>query len=138
MTLLALENSSVAADNEFRPAAYDFALWRSQMKTMQDVDVVRNVARNLIVASDRSRVDVPSAEDHSDRLWRGSRRAARWAGRILAADEQTGAEAVLVIGPMSGILFRWLFIGRPAHRFASGSTVHTIVGRDAGELCFSR
>lgn len=124
--LVALENWDVKKNNEERRQADDLAVWRREMKDVQDIGAFRNVGRNLLIPG-RSVESIRIAEITAAGF--GVARTAPLLGRpLLPADEGSEAEPVLVIGHDvwqsrfdrdAGVIGRSVRVG---------ATSHTIVG----------
>ena len=124
--LVALENWDVKKHNEERRQADDLAVWRREMKTVQEIGAFRNIGRNLLIPG-RAVESIRIAEITADGF--NAARTAPLHGRpLLAADETFEAEPVLVIGHD---IWRSRFDGDPrviGRSVRLGATAHTIVG----------
>lgn len=124
--IVALENWNVSRNNEDRRAADDLAVWRREMKAIEEIGAFRNVGRNLIVPG-RAVESIRIAEITGAGF--GVARTAPLLGRpILASDERREAEPVLVIGYdvwQSRLGGDAAVIGRSVRL---GAAPHTIVG----------
>jgi putative ABC transport system permease protein len=124
--VVALENWDVDAHNEERQAIHDFADWRREMKTMEEVGAFRTIGRNLIVPGgtvEPARIAETTAS--------GFRivRATPVLGRTLVDDdERKGAPPVAVIGHD---VWQSRFAADPGivgREIRFGGVVHTVVG----------
>ena len=124
--LVALENWDVKKNNEERRQADDLAVWRREMKAVQEIGAFRNVGRNLIVPG-RTVESIRIAEITAAGF--GVARTSPLLGRpILPADERPEAEPVLVIGHdvwQSRFAGDARVIGQSVR---VGATAHTVVG----------
>jgi putative ABC transport system permease protein len=91
-----IRNWDVAANRVEERALHDFTVWRGALQSVTELGAWRDVTRNLIVAGGDARpVAVAEITTSAFRVAEG----APLMGRVLvAADEQAGAPAVVVIG----------------------------------------
>ncbi|HYR07194.1 MAG TPA: ABC transporter permease [Longimicrobium sp.] len=124
--IVALENWDVKASNEERQSLHDFAEWRREMKSVQDVAAFRTVGRNLFTGQGAGE-PVPVAEMTASGF--SVARVAPLLGRpLLDEDEREGAPRVLVIGYE---VWKTRFEGDPGiigREVRVGTAQHTIVG----------
>jgi predicted permease len=124
--IVSLQNWDLASSNNDGRSLHDFATWRSELRSVQDIGAYRQVGRNLIKTGTQSEV-VPVAEI-SPAAFRVARVAPLMGRYLLDDDERVGAPAVVVIGH-SVWSTRFLndpnIIGQPLQL---GPTSYTIVG----------
>lgn len=124
--IVALENWDVRKNNEDRHSIHDFATWRSEMKTMEDIGAFRDVRRNLIgPGGPPEPVVIAEMTASGFRIARVRPLMGRY---LVEADERPGAPPVLVIGYDA---WRTRFGGDPGivgREVRLGNTVHTIAG----------
>jgi hypothetical protein len=91
-----IRNWDVAANRVDERALHDFTVWRGALQSVTELGAWRDVTRNLIVAGGDARpVNVAEITASAFRVAGGT----PLMGRVLvAADEQAGAPAVVVIG----------------------------------------
>lgn len=124
--LVGLENWDLERNNEERRSLYDFALWREELKSVEDMSAFRTVGRNLI-GDDGSveRIQVAEITPSGFQL----ARVPPWLGRtLIEGDADSGAPAVVVVGFDA---WRARFASDPdivGKDVRLGHTVHTVVG----------
>ncbi len=124
--IVALENWDIDANNEMRRSMHDLVAWRREMKTVGEIGAFRTIERNVTVAGSPINA-VAVAQITADGF--NITGVKPVIGRtIVAADENAGAAAIVVIGydvwharfgGDASVLGRQLRIG---------NAVHTIVG----------
>jgi len=124
--LVGLENWDRQTHREQRHSLYDFLIWRSELKSVEDLMAFRSVARNLI-DGDRSVEHVMVAEMTPSGF--ALARVPPLTGRtLIEADTAPGAAPVVVIGYD---VWRTRFGSAPdivGRTVRLGGAVHTVVG----------
>lgn len=124
--LVALENWDTRTNNEERHAVHDFATWRAEMKTVQDIGAFRTVRRNLIVPGGPA--ELVSLAEMSAAGFRAARVPPLVGRHVVPDDEREGAAPVMVIGYEA---WRTRFAGDSrivGRSVRLGNSVHTVVG----------
>src|SRR5688572_3185919 len=124
--VVAVENWNLERNNEERRSLHDFAAWRAELRTVEELSAFRTIGRNLIVPGGTIE-PVPIAEITASAFTLA--RVPPSLGRSLVAeDEQPGAPPVVVIGHD---VWQSRFASDPAvvgRGIRLGGDVHTIVG----------
>ncbi|HEU4454320.1 MAG TPA: ABC transporter permease, partial [Longimicrobium sp.] len=124
--VVGLENWDAAAGNQEPRSLHDFATWRDELRSVEDVGAFRTVERNL-VAPDGTAEPVPVAEMTASGF-RVARVPALVGRPLLDEDEREGAPPVLVIGHEE---WRTRFAADPGvvgRSVRLGGVAHTVVG----------
>ncbi len=124
--VVGIQNWDAAANHPELRSLHDFAAWREQAKSVQELSAFRTVERNLIIPNRQTGpVDVAEMTASGFRVARVS----PLLGRLLVAeDERKGAPPVVVIGYDA---WQTRFAGDPGivgREVRLGNTVHTVVG----------
>lgn len=124
--IVALENRDVEVNDEERRSLHDFATWREELRSVEDLGAFRNVSRNLI-----TREGLPELVQVAEMTAAGfqvARVPPRLGRYLVPEDERGGAPAVVVIGYD---VWQTRFGGDPGvvgRGIRLGSTMHTVVG----------
>ena len=124
--VVALENWDVETNNEERQALHDYAQWRSELRSFEEIGAFRTVGRNLIVpggATEPVRLAEMTASG-----FRIARTPPILGRPILDEDERPGAPPVVVIGTD---VWRSKFASDPTvigREIQLGNVTPTIVG----------
>ena len=124
--IVALENWDIDANQEMRRSMHDLAMWRREMKTVEEIGAFRTIARNLTFAGGSVEgVDVAQITAAGFNITRVTPVIGR---PIVAADESAAAAPIVVIGYD---VWRSRFGGDASvlgRELRLGDVVHTIVG----------
>jgi hypothetical protein len=124
--LVGLENWDVEINNEERRSLHDFALWREQMESVEDLAAYRTIGRNLIQADGTA--ELVALAEITPSGFQLARVPPLMGRTLLAADAERDAPPVMVIGYD---VWRTRFTSDPrivGRTVRLGNTPHTIVG----------
>lgn len=124
--IVALENWDVERNNEERQAAHDYALWREELDSFEEIGAFRSVNRNLVIPGGATEpVRIAEVTASTFRIARVPPSRGR---PLLDEDEATGAPPVVVLGHD---VWQSRFASDPeivGRELRLGNIVHTIVG----------
>jgi putative ABC transport system permease protein len=124
--IVALENWDAQSNNEEQQALHDYVLWRSELRSFEEIGAFRRMSRNLVIPGG-STEPVQIAEMTAS-AFRITRVPPLYGRPLLPHDEETGAAPVVVIGHD---VWRSHFDSDPSaigREVRLGNVVHTIVG----------
>ncbi|WP_420125995.1 ABC transporter permease [Longimicrobium sp.] len=121
-----VEQWDAEANNQERHVVHDFAEWRGQLKSVQDLGAFRTVPRNLVTAEGEAEQVIVAEMTASG--FRVARVPPMLGRPLVDGDEREGAPPVVVIAEE---VWRTRFDSDPrivGRQVRLGSTVHTVVG----------
>jgi predicted permease len=124
--IVAVENWDTKRNNEERRALHDFATWRRELKSVQDLGAFRNTMRNLIAPGGPAEaVKIAEMTASGFRVARVRPLMGRY---LVPEDEREGAPRVLVIGYDVWKTRFGADAGIVGRDIRLGNVVHTVVG----------
>ena len=124
--LVAIQIWDTKAQNTERRVLHDFAMWREELRSIEDLSAFYHVRRNLIVPG--AQPEVISVAEMTASGFRAARVRPLLGRTLLPEDEREGAQPVVVIGYNA---WRTRFASDPSiigSTIQLGDTFHTVVG----------